>query len=290
MIHNYILQAVTSEGKSVYIDEVRNGKKCNCFCLECGSPLIAKQGKIKTHHFAHANGNDNIKCSQTALHLLAKEIIYEEKRIPILINGKVQIVSVTEIEKEKNLGDIIPDLYTEFEGKPVSIEIFVSHPVDSIKYDKIQRHKLTTFEINLSKQVFESKEEVKEAIYNLENTKIIYDYNFFQFFINQKKTLLMQKGIYKPSINGVIQKCPMCVNTFNNRIINMHNIKSDFCKNCFFGYKDLQHDGFYCVGHYQGEVELWFFRANIAENTFMSLEETIDKFNSFKKRIAKAIV
>ncbi|WP_407434617.1 competence protein CoiA family protein [Treponema sp.] len=290
MIHNYILQAVTSEGKSVYIDEVRNGKKCNCFCLECGSPLIAKQGKIKTHHFAHANGNDNIKCSQTALHLLAKEIIYEEKRIPILINGKVQIVSVTEIEKEKNLGDIIPDLYTEFEGKPISIEIFVSHPVDSIKYDKIQRHKLTTFEINLSKQVFESKEEVKEAIYNLENVQLIYDFDFFQFFIDRKKSILIQNGIYKTSVNGITQKCPMSIKMLGSRIIKMDNIKSDFCEDCFFGYKDILHPGFYCVGHCHGKLESWFLRANTSKNKFMSSEETMDKLNSYKKRIAKAIV
>ena len=42
--------------KIVTIEEVRNGKNCKCFCPKCKEELIAKnQGKIKAHHFAHAN-------------------------------------------------------------------------------------------------------------------------------------------------------------------------------------------------------------------------------------------
>ena len=35
MLKHYILQAINNEGKSVYIDDVPNGKNCGCFCKEC---------------------------------------------------------------------------------------------------------------------------------------------------------------------------------------------------------------------------------------------------------------
>lgn len=74
MTKHYIFQALNADGKSVYIDDVPNGKNCDCTCAECGGKLIAKnKGRIKVHHFAHEN--DSIRCSQTALHLLAKEIL-----------------------------------------------------------------------------------------------------------------------------------------------------------------------------------------------------------------------
>ena len=76
MTKHYILQALNPEKKSVYIDDVPNGKNCACTCAECGGKLVAKnRGRIKVHHFAHESGNDSIRCSQTALHLLAKEIL-----------------------------------------------------------------------------------------------------------------------------------------------------------------------------------------------------------------------
>lgn len=105
MKKHYILQALTADKKSAYIDDVPNGKKCACLCAECGGSLVAKnKGKIKVHHFAHASGNDNIKCSQTALHLLAKAIIVEEKRVPIFQNGRIEFATVDFIEQEKKFG------------------------------------------------------------------------------------------------------------------------------------------------------------------------------------------
>ena len=112
MNKNYILMAVNKAGKNVYIDEVPNGKQCGCFCKECGGELVAKNnGKIKVHHFAHATGNDSIQCSQTALHILAKEIIAEERCVPsINKNGQLEFIHADEILLESNLGEIIPDI------------------------------------------------------------------------------------------------------------------------------------------------------------------------------------
>ncbi len=248
MIKHYILQALDSNGKSVFIDDVPNGKNCGCFCSECKGALIARQGNIKAHHFAHQSGNDSIKCSQTALHLLAKEIIKEEKKIPAFVNGKIEFVSVENIEKEKNLGDIKPDLYAEFNGKSIAVEIYVSHSVDDAKLMKIQNHKLTTFEINLSELIFETKEEVRNAIYDLKNLRPVYDEYFTERILSDKKQFIDKNGMQKNIDNGFVSDCPMNLVVRNMRA-EMEKVKSSICEICPFGYKMQNENIVHCIGH-----------------------------------------
>lgn len=290
MTKHYIFQAVNSDGQSVFIDDVPNGKKCGCFCKECKGALIAKQGNIKAHHFAHANGNDSIKCSQTALHLLAKEIIAEEKRIPAFVDGGIKFVEADFVEQEKNLGDIIPDLYAEHNGKPVVVEIFVSHAVDDEKLAKIQNHRLTTFEINLSELVFETKEDVRKAIYDFKNIRLIYDERLTEIFIeyvNQKRKIIMKQGKYKPILNGTVRQCPMCLIRINYGVARPRDVRASFCQDCFFGFISDDKKSVCCIGHLDGTLPAWFLQANVHENRFMSVQETQEKLNEFLRRSRK---
>ena len=70
-----------SNGRLVHVDDVLRGMACNCTCPGCGAPLIARKGEKKQHHFAHANGADCAGARMTALHMLAQQIIEEEKQI-----------------------------------------------------------------------------------------------------------------------------------------------------------------------------------------------------------------
>lgn len=45
--------------KLIYVDDAENGVHCNCYCENCGGKLIAKQGEVREHHFAHA---DSLEC------------------------------------------------------------------------------------------------------------------------------------------------------------------------------------------------------------------------------------
>lgn len=282
MNRHFILQAINEKGKSVFVDDVPNGKNCGCHCKECGGALIARQGNIKAHHFAHISGNDSIKCSQTALHLLAKEIITEEKRIPIFLNGSIIFVNVDFIEQEKNLGDIIPDLYTEYNGTPIAIEIFVSHAIDEIKLEKIQKHNLTTFEINLSNCDFETKDDVKRAIYDWRNIKLIYDQSITQYFIEQKRQFILTNGVFKPINNGIVNQCKLSAKVINGKFIRWQNASPKTCQKCFFSFETEEKHGFYCVGHLKDlTIPIWFLQTNIHENRFMNIKEVNEKLISF---------
>lgn len=72
----YLTYAVGQDGCLKHIDEVANGKECNCHCAACKEPLMAKNGGSKRqHHFAHCSGTDCKGAYETMLHLLAKEKI-----------------------------------------------------------------------------------------------------------------------------------------------------------------------------------------------------------------------
>lgn len=266
MTKHYILQALNADRKSVYIDNVPNGKNCACTCAECGGKLIAKnKGRIKIHHFAHESGNDSIRCSQTALHLLAKEIIAEEKKIPALVGGRINFVLVENIEQEKNMGDIKPDLYAKYSEKPIAVEIFVSHAVDEIKFNKIQEHKLTTFEIDLSKTIFVNKEEVRKAIYNLKNIQIIYDYEIIERMLMQKRQFIMQNGRKHYAYH-----CPKPRIIINDKHQKIYIINPTNCKNCPMEYND------YCIGHLNIQnIDLYLFRLNANNGRLMSFSECL---------------
>lgn len=79
------LQYGIRNGNVVCISELSSNERglaCNCTCPSCGMPLQARIGKKKQRHFSHNNRNcDTKSANQTALHMLAKEIIEDNKEI-----------------------------------------------------------------------------------------------------------------------------------------------------------------------------------------------------------------
>lgn len=62
-------------GKNVHIDDYVKEEHRNesCVCLDCGKPLVARKGKIKTHHYSHKSVSD---CQgETILHKLGKQVV-----------------------------------------------------------------------------------------------------------------------------------------------------------------------------------------------------------------------
>lgn len=184
-MENTILSyALNAEKRMVHIDTVKNGLECGCVCPSCKEPLVAKNdGKIREHHFAHANGADCGTGYQTMIHLLAKDIIEELKIFPLFLNGKY--LSACEIHKEVSLVKefgIIPDILgftpvtdgPNIIGKiPVIVEIYVTHKVDDEKAAIIKRQGIPAVEVDLSNVEFTTREALINEIYNPKNWKLI---------------------------------------------------------------------------------------------------------------------
>ncbi|AWK43991.1 hypothetical protein GPY51_10415 [Photorhabdus laumondii subsp. laumondii] len=75
--------AISNETKRLlHVDDAKNGRKCNCVCPGCDDQMIAKQGKIKEHHFAHAT-SEKKSCYMTMLHRFFQEYFSEQEILDI---------------------------------------------------------------------------------------------------------------------------------------------------------------------------------------------------------------
>ena len=197
---DFLTYALNDSGKMVFVDDVPNGLACNCRCPQCHEPLVAKNGgEIKVHHFAHANGSECKGAYETALHIIAKEIIATEKTLMLpkylLFNGskfqhypyfdeddevyecdyeedekveahKVHFIDV-EIEDRNDLSTLQPDCVgITGDGQRIHIEIVVTHGIDEAKFTKIKNHRINCIEIKIPRNFLLDRQKLADYIIN----------------------------------------------------------------------------------------------------------------------------
>lgn len=151
------------DGQLLHVDDVLRGKACNCVCPSCQAPLVAKQGKVVVHHFAHASGSDCAGAFESAIHLAAKQLLetakeialpavdikFETDRDPIRLSESATY-TLDSVAAEQRVGNIVADLLVEVSGRELIIEIKVTHAVDEQKLDRIESLGISAIEIDLS--------------------------------------------------------------------------------------------------------------------------------------------
>ena len=158
--------AIGADGKLTHISETKNGLKCACTCPACDGALIARQGKVREHHFAHASREECPHAVETALHHVAKDILAVRKELvlPAIMfpslytrpHSKSYLApqrrySIESVAVEQRLGSIIPDVIVKINGRELLVEVTVTHGVDRDKLSKIRELGLSCLEIDLSK-------------------------------------------------------------------------------------------------------------------------------------------
>ena len=172
------LKYALKDGKIISINEVteeEKGLKCDCYCPGCGMQLQAKLGSKRQKHFSHNNAScDIVSAQQSALHILAKEIIEQEKHInlpalevksrdiegfdnelcyefpEVLTFKQSTVVDCEKVILEKKISDFVPDVMVQIQGRMLLIEVAVTHFIDDEKLCKIKQLGIPVIEIDLS--------------------------------------------------------------------------------------------------------------------------------------------
>jgi len=159
--------------KLVTPEEVeQRGLECGCTCPGCDARLVANHPKSsgRVKYFSHYAGTGCSNGYETALHLAAKRVLIEQKKILVpkisaeahLFDRETQATgtaSKTIISKEilfesveqevREYDGIVPDIVAKANGKTIFIEICVTNPVDEIKIAKLIKLGYPVIEISL---------------------------------------------------------------------------------------------------------------------------------------------
>lgn len=151
-------RALDETDNIISIDNVDNGKACNCHCIVCQTPLIARQGKKRSWHFAHDTSSGDVECAwsgETELHLRVKEYLSTANQILVPIG--IHKPSFETIKIEGTLVEMrfdptrrIPDVTTFSKGEKVFIEIAVTHFCDAQKIKEYKSHNANALEFDFS--------------------------------------------------------------------------------------------------------------------------------------------
>lgn len=175
------LFGLDQSNRLVFVSEVPRGLACQCRCVVCNESLIARQGDVREHHFAHASGREPCDVNhESLLHRYAKQVIQAAGGLMVPVDEWVaeQLgldaasepaahLALSSIEVEKPLRDVRPDLlgHTDL-GLALAIEVAYSSFCDLVKVDQFAQLGLPALEIDLrafSPEGFEP-EEVRKAV------------------------------------------------------------------------------------------------------------------------------
>ena len=173
--------------RMVAVADVSSGLACGCICPACRSPLVARKGARRRHHFAHAVSNPNCRYGpETAIHRMAKQCLLDARRIALPAftwtetakDGLGQEyaesaeicrssrISFERTAAEHPFADLRPDVVGWADGRPLLIEIAVRHPVSGTKLARLREAGFACIEVDLSREDRESltEERLRELV------------------------------------------------------------------------------------------------------------------------------
>jgi competence protein CoiA len=165
----------------VHVREVERGLACQCRCVVCEEPLVARQGNVREHHFAHASNREPCDSShESLLHRYAKQVIVQARGLVAPMTPAVAhflgisdtsspdlLHALSSVQEEVMIGTIKPDLLVVTPGGiQVAVEIAYSSFCDLIKVAAFESLNLPALEIDLSRFTPDNFDpaEVKEAV------------------------------------------------------------------------------------------------------------------------------
>lgn len=149
-----------------HVSEVERGLACDCRCVVCREPLVARQGDVREHHFAHASNREPCRSDhESLLHRYAKQLIEMSGCVTVPMTEPVanhlgvvpgqpatQLCDFASVDVEISLGTVRPDLLvTTADGVVLAIEVAYSSFCTPDKVGEFRAQGLPVLEIDLSR-------------------------------------------------------------------------------------------------------------------------------------------
>lgn len=236
------LFGLDQSNRLVFVSEVPRGLACSCRCIVCSESLIAKQGEVREHHFAHASGRDPCVVShETLLHLYAKQVVQEAGGLAVPMDPMVAehlgleggsqfstLLELQSVEVERSVQEIRPDLLGHTaSGFAVAIEVAYSSFCDMLKVDQFALLGLPALGIDLrafSPEGFEP-EAVRVAVLEDLHTKV-WLWPKPQAELTPDWNLMSDAPAAAPETNAARVRLPEEVVTISGRWVSMKQFPS----------------------------------------------------------------
>ncbi|SOY77712.1 conserved hypothetical protein [Cupriavidus taiwanensis] len=162
--------ALDAVGVLRHVDAVPNGKTCGCVCPACKEPVIARQGAVRAHSFAHDSGAECRWAQEAVLHHLARQLI--AARGSFLLPGadlsvqkvgtaglihepcklEPQTIHPTEAKLDTLLFVQRPDVILTLGARQLIVAIALTHKVALAKQPRLRELGHAVIQVDLTRQ------------------------------------------------------------------------------------------------------------------------------------------
>lgn len=156
--------ALDPNGQLITIKTALRGLACNCTCICCGEPVVARKGLIREHHFSHHSNKESCSIQrESLLHLYAKQVIRNDLglQLPPMPGTWPESEDQTSwwdferVDEEVPQPGFQPDLVAHLrDGSQLFIEIAVTSFIGEEKLERIKNVGIHTVEIDLSELLY----------------------------------------------------------------------------------------------------------------------------------------
>lgn len=156
--------ALDPNGQLITIKNALRGLACNCTCICCGEPVVARKGLIREHHFSHHSNKESCSIQrESLLHLYAKQVIRNDLglQLPPMPGTWPESEDQTSwwdferVDEEVPQPGFQPDLVAHLrDGSQLFIEIAVTSFIGEEKLERIKNVGIDTVEIDLSELLY----------------------------------------------------------------------------------------------------------------------------------------
>ena len=224
------------DGSIISINDITDeerGLKCNCVCSACGDRLEAKiKAERRKRHFAHYSRQDCEYGYESSLHLAAKDLLSKASKMvipPVYVRfpgsykkaelvSKAKEIQIERVELEKRVGSIIPDIVVYSGGKCLFVEIFVTHPIDNEKLEKIRNENISTIEVDLSRlNQAVSVEELSDYLLEDNDLKTWKFNRVSELWLKRFLTIADEKDLVSRGMTIHVDYCPLRMRVWNGK-------------------------------------------------------------------------